>query len=125
MVKQGNSNVNVIPCSLSSSSPTISSNFSHLSMLSVLSFSRLLARDEDKSVTKLLQPVTVTFSKLGKLTIPSIFSFHTHFKFDKFFKVSSFKLETIPFVLSSLSSKSNITLTASELCTFNFSKFFK
>ncbi|WVZ06544.1 hypothetical protein V8G54_019890 [Vigna mungo] len=119
--KQWNSNIIVVSSSISSSFPTISTIFSHSCISSVFNFPRLLASDEGNNVTRLPQPSTSTLCKLEKLTIPSIFSFHTHFKFGKSYNISFFK----PKVSTSISSVSNITCTTSELCTFNSCKFFK
>ncbi|WVZ07784.1 hypothetical protein V8G54_021130 [Vigna mungo] len=123
--KQGNSNIIVIPCSISSSLPTISTIFSQFCISSVSNFPRFLASDKGNNVNRLPQPSTSTSCKLEKLTISSIFSFHTNFKFDKSFNISFFKPKIIPFVSTSISSVSNITSTSLELCTFNSFRFFK
>ncbi|WVZ08238.1 hypothetical protein V8G54_021584 [Vigna mungo] len=125
MVKRGNSNVNVIPRSISSSFSTISTIFSHVCISSVSNFPRLFASDKGNNVTRLPQPSTSTLFKFEKLTIPSRFSFHTHFKFDKCFKLSFFKRNTIPYVWISLSSMSNISCADLHFSTSNSSKFFK
>ncbi|WVZ04863.1 hypothetical protein V8G54_018209 [Vigna mungo] len=119
--KQRNSNIIVVPCFISSFFPTISTICSHSCISSVFNFARFLASDEGNNVTRLPQPSTSTLCKLEKLTIPSIFSFHTHFKFGKSDNISFFKRNTIPYV----SSMSNISCADSHFSTFNSSMFFK